>query len=327
MPIIAVINRKGGSGKSTTATHIAAWLAHQGCSVMLGDVDKQQSSKIWLKHRDVNLPKILSWQIDQKCTLKIPQGVTHVVLDTPGGMQGFDLARVVMSADAIVIPVCNSMFDRESAAAGYAELRGLPRIASGRCQTASIGMRLDPSPESEARMRQWAQATGIVFLAAIQQSPLYVQNIEIGKTLFDMPNAGASKELLQWAPVLEWLRPIAKLTGSGSGPVLKDSTTANNRSAYAHTAQSLHAQPQHRHPLLTPPPTPKSNPILQKRIPLQAAERVSNIVSLRPAQSVIRSSAPCALTRTASCTISTASPMEQAIGIPRFLLNPSRYLA
>lgn len=323
MPIIAIINRKGGSGKSTTATHIAAWLAHQGCSVMLGDVDKQQSSKIWLKHRDANLPKILSWQIDQKSTLKIPQGVTHVVLDTPGGMQGFDLARVVMSADAIVMPVCNSMFDRESAAAGYAELLGLPRIASGRCQTASIGMRLDPSPESEARMRQWAQATGIPFLAAIQQSPLYVQNIEIGKTLFDLPSTGANKELLQWAPVLEWLRPIAKLTGSSSGAVLKDSPPANNRSAYAPAAQTLHAQPQHRHPILTP--TPKSNPVLQKRSPLQATERVSNIVSLRPAQSVVRSSTPCALTRTASCTISTVSPMEQAIGIPRFLLNPGRY--
>ncbi len=36
MPVIAVINRKGGNGKSTMATHLAAWLARQGAAVMLG---------------------------------------------------------------------------------------------------------------------------------------------------------------------------------------------------------------------------------------------------------------------------------------------------
>jgi Mrp family chromosome partitioning ATPase len=38
MPVIAVVNRKGGSGKSTFAAHLAAWCARQGHAVMLGDV-------------------------------------------------------------------------------------------------------------------------------------------------------------------------------------------------------------------------------------------------------------------------------------------------
>ena len=49
MPVIAVVNRKGGSGKSTLAAHIAAWCARNGSSVMLGDVDRQQSARSWLK--------------------------------------------------------------------------------------------------------------------------------------------------------------------------------------------------------------------------------------------------------------------------------------
>ena len=85
MPVIAVINRKGGSGKSTLATHLAAWMARQGATVMLGDVDRQQSTRAWLKRREPPLPSIVPWTIDQKNVLKVPAGVTHVVLDTPGG--------------------------------------------------------------------------------------------------------------------------------------------------------------------------------------------------------------------------------------------------
>ena len=84
MPVIAVVNRKGGSGKSTLTTHLAAWLARQGVAVMLGDVDRQQSTKAWLKRRSPALPTIAPWALDQKNVLKVPHGVTHVVLDTPG---------------------------------------------------------------------------------------------------------------------------------------------------------------------------------------------------------------------------------------------------
>ena len=51
MPVIVVANPKGGVGKSTLATQIAGYLASKGHSVMLGDVDRQQSSRIWLKLR------------------------------------------------------------------------------------------------------------------------------------------------------------------------------------------------------------------------------------------------------------------------------------
>ena len=120
MPVIAVINRKGGSGKSTLATHLAGYLADAGQRVMLGDTDKQQSTQAWLRARATQtLPRsqpIVGWALDPKSVLRPPVGVSHVVLDTPGGMRGFELAKVVSYADAILMPVCNSLFDRESAA-------------------------------------------------------------------------------------------------------------------------------------------------------------------------------------------------------------------
>ena len=211
MPVIAIVNRKGGSGKSTLATHLAAWLAQQGVAVMLGDVDRQQSTRAWLKRRAPTLPAISPWALDQKNVLKAPPGVTHVVLDTPGGMQGFELARVIMSADAVVVPVCNSLFDRESAAACLAELAALPRVASGRCQLGVVGMRLDARTKGAETLRLWAEDLKFNFLGVLRETQSYVRGLETGVTLFDTASAAQQADLAQWEPILQWLRPIVRL--------------------------------------------------------------------------------------------------------------------
>lgn len=211
MPVIAVINRKGGSGKSTIAAHLAAWLAHQGAAVMLGDVDRQQSTRAWLKRRDMALPCIMPWATDKQNVLKVPSGVTHVVLDTPGGMHGFELARVIMSADAIVMPVCSSVFDRESAAGCYAELMALPRVSSGRCKLGIVGMRIDARTRSGQVLREWSEALKVPFLGVLRETQLYVKCLENGQTLFDQPASAVNADLAQWAPILEWLAPVTKL--------------------------------------------------------------------------------------------------------------------
>ena len=208
MPVIAVVNRKGGSGKSTLAAHIAAWCARQGSSVMLGDVDRQQSARAWLKRRDAALPLIAPWAVDQKNMLRVPTGITHVVLDTPGGMHGFELARVVMFADAIVMPVCHSIFDRESAEACHAELMSLPRVASGRCRLAVVGMRIDGRTHAAKTLDVWAESLGLPFLGALRETQLYVRSLERGLTMFDLHPQLAAADLAQWAPILQWLQPL-----------------------------------------------------------------------------------------------------------------------
>lgn len=212
MPVIAVVNRKGGSGKSTFAAHAAAWCAQLGHAVMLGDVDKQQSSRNWLRRRPATLPIIAPWAVDQN-TLKVPGGISHVVLDTPGGLHGFELARVVMFADAIVMPVCPSMFDRESAAQCHAELSALPRVASGRCRVGAVGMRIDARTNGAAVLREWADALGLPFIGTLRETQLYPRVLERGLTMFDLPGTQAAADLEQWRPILEWLAPVVSPPG------------------------------------------------------------------------------------------------------------------
>lgn len=209
MPVIAVINRKGGSGKSTVATHVAASLARAGHSVMLGDVDRQQSSRAWLRRRSkldpAVAPPINGWIVDQASVARPPAGVSHLVLDTPGGLTGFELARLVMWCDVILIPVCDSAFDRESAAACHAELGSLPRVASGRCRTAVVGMRIDRRTRGHEALQLWCAERGMHFLGSLRNTQLYVQCAERGLTLFDLPASKTAADLEEWAPVLAWL--------------------------------------------------------------------------------------------------------------------------
>lgn len=228
MPIIAVINRKGGSGKSTMATHLAAWMAHQGAAVMLGDVDRQQSTRAWLKRRDPQFPAISPWAIDQRNVLKVPPGVTHVVLDTPGGLHGFELSKVIMSSHAVIMPVCNSIFDRESASDCIAELMSLPRLASGRCKLGVVGMRIDSRTHAAQTLREWAQSLNASFVGVLRETQWYVRCLENGQTIFDLRGAAVKPDQEQWEPILQWLQPITQLptpapaTTSAATPVVPE---------------------------------------------------------------------------------------------------------
>ena len=212
MPVIAVVNRKGGSGKSTLATHIAGYCANNNIPVMLGDVDRQQSTQAWLRlrgsHAKATHPPIMGWAIDPRNVLRAPPGVSHVILDTPGGLRGLDLARVVAIADAILMPVCNSVFDRESAADCYAELMALPRVASGRCKVMAVGMRVDLRTKAAEVLADWAQQHKIPFVGVLRDTQAYVRCVERGLTLFDLPATHVRTDMAQWQAILDWLNPV-----------------------------------------------------------------------------------------------------------------------
>ena len=243
MAVVAVINRKGGSGKSTLATHLAGYCANAGAAVMLGDVDRQLSTQTWLRQRKKRqlgqATEIMGWSINPSSFVRPPAGIEHVIVDTPGGLRGFDLARVVMYADAILIPVCNSIFDRESAAECLAELRALPRVATGRCKLAAVGMRLDARTKSAEVLRAWAASLSVPFIAVLRESQNYVRCIEKGLSVFDLPAAQVPTDLAQWQPILDWLHPImqpaqraeddmqrtAQPVRATTSPVVNDATT------------------------------------------------------------------------------------------------------
>ncbi|MCZ8251990.1 MAG: AAA family ATPase [Hylemonella sp.] len=337
MPVIAVVNRKGGSGKSTLAAHLAAWCAHQGHAVMLGDVDRQQSTRSWLRKRNETLPSIAPWTVDQNI-LRVPAGITHVILDTPGGLHGFDLARMVMFADVILMPVCGSAFDRESAADCHAELMALPRVATGRCKVACIGMRIDTRTRTPQVLKDWATGLGMPFLGVLRESQAYVQCLERGMTLFDLPADRVPTDLRQWEPILGWLRPQMAVNPAASMTAAQPAAALATGSALPARAPAtpsglpsrLLATPPATTPQVPPasprPPTQSTAPVA----PAAAATASPRLLASRPVPAVTRiNSSPRVLDRVASNGALRASPTasraaeapvaQEAPPIPSFL--------
>ncbi len=231
MPVVAVVNRKGGSGKSTLATHLAVHCAKSGYPVMLGDTDRNLSTQVWLRLRAMSrLPPhapIVGRVVDPRNLLRTPVGTEHVVLDTPGGLHGFELGRVVCHADAVIIPVCSSVFDRDSAAECWAELRSLQRVVSGRCKVAVVGMRLDARTKADDVIKSWAEQQGLQFIGVLRETQAYVRSVEYGLTVFDLPPSKVAADLAQWAPIIEWLRPVLEQKPTAPAEALRPSYKPN----------------------------------------------------------------------------------------------------
>ncbi|MDP1897270.1 MAG: ParA family protein, partial [Sulfurimicrobium sp.] len=90
MRSILVANPKGGSGKTTLATHLAGYLASLGRQVVLADLDRQQSAAGWLKRRSPQWPTIHGHQASKK-TVK----PDWMVIDSPAGLHGDKLTAAV----------------------------------------------------------------------------------------------------------------------------------------------------------------------------------------------------------------------------------------
>ena len=203
MPIIAVMNRKGGSGKSTLATQIAAWYASKAAGVMLGDSDRQRSTSGWLRRRNPSAPMIATWPNDLGRAYRSQSGVVPVVVDTSSGIFGLELAKQLARVDAIVVPVGPSVFDIETSIEFLEELRQHPRVLSGRCKVAVIGMRW-PQDVVQAWLNN-ATPKPLVLLTVIPDAPTYRKGMETGNSVFDNIDDMPPSDLQCWQPLLQWL--------------------------------------------------------------------------------------------------------------------------
>lgn len=201
MPVIVIANPKGGVGKSTIATNLAGYLSHKGCNVMLGDVDVQQSSRAWLDLRPGSLPPIRSWEIVDGHIAKPPKGTSHMVLDTPAGIDGKALDEALRIADKIIVPLQPSMFDILATQAFLQKLIS----RRGKSEIGIIGMRVNIRTRAADQLAHYVRNLEVPVLGYLRETQNYVQLAALGATLWDVAPSRVEKDVAQWHELIAWI--------------------------------------------------------------------------------------------------------------------------
>lgn len=219
MPVVVIANPKGGVGKTTLATNLAGYFASHGHAVMLGDTDRQQSSRAWLGLRPASVPPILSWDINADHIARPPRGTTHVVLDTPAGLHGWRFSDVMKLAHRVVVPLQPSMFDILATQEFLAKLADDKRVRQGEVPVGVIGMRVDMRTRAAEQLRRFVEGLGLPVLGYLRDTQNYVQLAAHGLTLWDVAPSRVARDWEQWQPILHWL------DGGGALPSGNDGAT------------------------------------------------------------------------------------------------------
>jgi len=205
MKSFLIANPKGGSGKSTLATNLAGHFAQSGHRVMLGDIDRQQSSREWLKIRSEELPPIRGWSAEKDQPMRPPKDTTHVVLDTPAGLHGKALEKVLRQVGKVIVPVQPSLFDILATREFLEILLQEKAVRKEKTFVAVVGMRVDARTRAAGELERFLDSWDLPVLGHVRDSQLYVQLAASGMTLFDLPESRVGRDLEQWRPILEWL--------------------------------------------------------------------------------------------------------------------------
>jgi chromosome partitioning protein len=207
MQTILVANPKGGSGKTTLATNLAAYLAWQNQRVIMWDLDRQKSSLDWLKLRPSELPSITALNAERdEQDPEIPEGYDWLLLDSPAGMHGKNLVHALKFASKVIVPVQPSVFDMAATRDFLDRLMEEKTIRKHKTFISIIGMRVDSRTRAAATLEQFLRQYDLPVLTYLRDSMTYVNAAFTGRSIFDLPRYQNQRDLEQWEPLIDWVR-------------------------------------------------------------------------------------------------------------------------
>jgi chromosome partitioning protein len=232
MKRIVVLNPKGGSGKTTIAINLAGYFASRQQKPVLMDFDPQGSSLRWAKKRQPTqapIHAIAAFEKDSRTTrafqLRVPDGTTHVIVDTPAAVESRQLPEVTRDAHKILVPVLPSDIDIHTCSRTIRDLLLVAKIRREENRIGVIANRVRRNTLTYQSLIRFLQTLGIPIVATIRDSQNYVRAAELGIGVHEMKGYIAQEDVEQWAPLIEWLenRPAG---AAAQEPVHEPSTPA-----------------------------------------------------------------------------------------------------
>lgn len=201
MKTILIANPKGGSGKTTLSVNIAGYLANQGQRVAMLDLDRQKSATLWVATRDRDLPEVV--------TLESAKGEgclnDWLVIDSPAGLHGKNLAHAIRLAHRIIVPISPSLFDLNASGDFLKTLADEKDVRHGKCRIGVVGMRMNARTRAASALESFLAESKLPILAYLRETQVYVNAAFEGESLFDLPPHLSEREIEQWTYLLDWL--------------------------------------------------------------------------------------------------------------------------
>ena len=209
---IVLLNPKGGSGKSTIATNLAAYYAWKGFRTALMDTDPQGSGIRWLKLRPRNLPPIAAINgferpmgVTRSFALRTPPGTQRLIVDTPAALGSLQMPEVIRDASAIVVPVLPSDIDTHAASRCIADLLLVAKVHRSERRLVIVANRARRYTRAFQSLIRFLQSLRIPVAAVLRDSQAYVRSAESGVGIHEMKGSLLRDDLETWKPLIEWL--------------------------------------------------------------------------------------------------------------------------
>lgn len=222
---IVVLNTKGGCGKSTIATNLAAYHALAGFQTTLMDYDPQGSSMRWLTKRDETRPRVngvsgveRSSRVTRSWQLRVPMQTDCLIVDTPAGLEPQRLTEITRNAHAVIVPVLPSDIDIHAASRCIADLLLVARIDRRDERIAVVANRAKKNTKVYRALTRFLQSLDIPFIASFRDTQNYINCSDQGIGIHEIPDNRAIRDRRDWQPLLDWIasrRPVPVQLVSG----------------------------------------------------------------------------------------------------------------
>lgn len=204
---VLVASSKGGAGKSTLATNLAAHFASHDKNTVLVDADRQGSALRWSEKRALHANAVLGVPGTRRDWQKlVPADAQRVIIDSPAGIRASEVADYLDYVSAILVPILPSAIDLEASEPFLAELAELPRIKRGKVAVGVVANRLKPWTNASQLAVDEMKALPFPLVAELRDTQGYVLANALGKSIFDYHSELVRSHQEDWAKMLRWLK-------------------------------------------------------------------------------------------------------------------------
>ena len=210
MRSILVLNSKGGTGKTTLATNLAAYYAFLEYNVALVDYDMQKSALDWLETRPDDRPFIHGVDGTQPGA-RIPRNMDFVFMDAPAASHGETLVRLLRKAQTCLIPVVPSAIDLNAAVRFLDCLVRLGRVLNRKVRVGTVANRVRENSAGHLELQHFLRSVRLPdrrrlpFVAALRSTQSYAHAAEQGLGIWELPASKVYHDLELWEPLIKWL--------------------------------------------------------------------------------------------------------------------------